>query len=171
MNSAAGWSVKRARDRHPNGRDARHGGSVSTRNAGRIEPGPAPAGRAQIYEKLATLDLMLQARKLPASKTPAREASMSAYFVVELEITNQEAMEPYRAAVGATIKQYGGRFLVRAGATELIEGGPEPKRIVILEFADKAAFKRWYDSPEYQKILPGRLDNSTGRAFVVEGVS
>ena len=71
----------------------------------------------------------------------------------------------------ATITQYGGRFLARAGATELIEGGPEPKRIVILEFADTAAFKRWYNSPEYQKILPGRLDNSTARAFVVEGVS
>ena len=96
---------------------------------------------------------------------------MSAYFVVELDITNPAAMEPYRAAVGATIEQYGGRFLARAGATELIEGGPEPKRIVILEFADKAAFKRWYDSPEYQKILPGRVDNSTARAFVVEGVS
>jgi uncharacterized protein (DUF1330 family) len=96
---------------------------------------------------------------------------MSAYFVVELETTNQEAMEPYRAAVGATVEQYGGRFLVRAGATELIEGGPEPKRIVILQFADKAAFKHWYHSPEYQKILPGRLDNSTARAFLVEGVS
>lgn len=44
---------------------------------------------------------------------------MSAYFVVELEITNMSAMEPYRAAVGATIEQYGGRFLARAGATEL----------------------------------------------------
>jgi uncharacterized protein (DUF1330 family) len=50
---------------------------------------------------------------------------MAAYFVVELEITNQAAMEPYRAAVGATIEQYGGRFLARAGATELIEGGPD----------------------------------------------
>jgi uncharacterized protein (DUF1330 family) len=69
------------------------------------------------------------------------------------------------------LAQYGGRFLVRGGAAELIEGGPEPKRIVILEFADTAAFRRWYDSPEYQKILPGRLDNSTGRAFIVEGVS
>jgi hypothetical protein len=44
-------------------------------------------------------------------------------------------MEPYRVAVPATIAQYGGRFLSRGGATELIEGGPEPKRIVILEFA------------------------------------
>ena len=96
---------------------------------------------------------------------------MSAYFVVELEITNSNAMEPYRAAVGATITQYGGRFLARAGATELIEGGPEPKRIVIVEFDDTAAFKRWYNSPEYQKILPGRLDNSTARGFIVEGVS
>ena len=61
---------------------------------------------------------------------------MPTYFVVELEITNQEAMEPYRAAVPATIAQYGGRFLTRGGSTELIEGGPEPKRVVILEFAD-----------------------------------
>ena len=67
-------------------------------------------------------------------------------------------------AVGATLAQYGGRFLVRAGATELIEGGPDPKRIVILEFADAAAFKRWYNSPEYQKILPNRFENSTARA-------
>ena len=96
---------------------------------------------------------------------------MPAYFVVELEIANQEAMEPYRSAVPATIAQYGGRFLTRGGATELIEGGPEPKRIVILEFADAAAAKRWYNSPEYQKILPGRLNNSTGRAIIVEGTS
>ena len=96
---------------------------------------------------------------------------MPAYFVVELETTNAAGMEPYRAAVPSTIAQYGGRFLTRGGATELIEGGPEPKRIVILEFADAAALKRWYNSPEYQKILPGRLANSTGRAFIVEGVS
>jgi len=80
-------------------------------------------------------------------------------------------MDPYRAAVPATLEQYGGRFLTRGGATELVEGGPEPKRVVILEFADKEAVKRWYNSPEYQIILPMRLDNSTGRAFIVEGVS
>ena len=95
---------------------------------------------------------------------------MPAYFVVELETTNQAGMEPYRAAVSATLAQYDGRFLARGGATELIEGGPEPKRIVILEFTDAAAIKRWYNSPEYQKILPGRLANSTCRAFIVDGI-
>lgn len=94
---------------------------------------------------------------------------MVAYFVAELEITNEAAGEPYRAAVPATIAQYGGRYLARGGACELIEGGPEPKRIVILEFADAAAIKRWYNSPEYQKILPIRLANSKSRAFIVEG--
>jgi uncharacterized protein (DUF1330 family) len=94
---------------------------------------------------------------------------MPAYFVVELETTNPAGMEPYRAAVPATLPQYGGRYLTRGGATELIEGGPEPKRMVILEFSDAAAVKRWYHSPEYQKILPIRLANSTSRAFIVEG--
>jgi uncharacterized protein (DUF1330 family) len=95
---------------------------------------------------------------------------MAAYFVVELEVTDAAAMAPYREAVPATIAQYGGRFLTRGGSSELIEGGPPPKRIVILEFADTAALKRWYNSPEYQAILPGRLNNSTSRAFVVEGL-
>ena len=96
---------------------------------------------------------------------------MPAYFVAELEITNPAAMEPYRAEVPATIAQYGGRYVTRGGAIQLVEGGPEPKRVVILEFADTAAVKRWYHSPEYQKILPMRLNNSTGRAFIVDGVS
>ena len=96
---------------------------------------------------------------------------MPAYFVAEVEITNPAGFQPYGAAVGATLEQYGGRYLTRGGPTELIEGGPEPKRIVILEFTDKAAVKRWYESPEYQKILPLRLNNSTGRGFIVEGVS
>jgi uncharacterized protein (DUF1330 family) len=109
--------------------------------------------------------------KLPHLKTSAREANMPAYFIVEYEITNPAAREPYRAVAPATITQYGGASLTRGGATELIEGGPEPKRIVILEFADAASVKHRYNSPEYQKIRPLRLDNSTGRAFIVEGVS
>jgi uncharacterized protein (DUF1330 family) len=96
---------------------------------------------------------------------------MPAYFVAELDVTNPAGFEPYRAAVTATIAQYGGRYLSRGGGIELIEGEPEPKRVVILEFADTAAAKRWYNSPEYQKILPMRLGNSTGRVFIVEGVS
>jgi len=62
-----------------------------------------------------------------------------------------------------------GRFVARGGKAELIEGSPEPQRVVIIEFANAAAVKRWYNSPEYQKALPIRLANSSGRAFIVEG--
>ena len=80
-------------------------------------------------------------------------------------------MGVYVAAVGDTIAKHGGRYLARAGTTKIVEGGPEPKIIVILEFPDAAAFDRFYNSPEYQKILPHRLQNSTGRLFTVEGAT
>jgi uncharacterized protein (DUF1330 family) len=157
------------------------GGSGSRAGGRRVEPGPASAGRAHTSDDFRYLVLVTapehgialkrRAFKLPTPKHQQREANMPAYFIAELDTTNQAGMDPYRTAVPATIAQYGGRYLTRGGATELIEGGPEPKRIVILEFADIAAVKRWYNSPEYQKILPMRLDNSTGRAFIVEGVS
>ena len=94
---------------------------------------------------------------------------MPAYFVAEVDVTNPEGYEPYRALAGASIAQYGGRFVARGGNTELLEGSPEPQRVVIIEFTDAAAARRWYNSPEYQKALPLRLANSKGRAFIVEG--
>lgn len=94
---------------------------------------------------------------------------MAVYVVWDAEITNRPGLGPYVSAVSETIAKHGGRYLARAATTKLIEGGPEPKTIVLLEFPDAAAFDRWYNSPEYQKILPYRLQNSTGRLFTVEG--
>ena len=96
---------------------------------------------------------------------------MPAYFVAEVEVTNPAGYEPYRALAGASIAQYGGRFLARGGPAELLEGGPEPQRVLIVEFADAAAARRWYHSPEYQAALPIRHANSRARALIVEGAS
>ena len=94
---------------------------------------------------------------------------MPAYFVAEVEVTNPAGYDSYRPLAGASIAQYGGKFLVRGGKTELVEGSPEPARIVVIEFADIAAAKRWYNSPEYQEALKIRLANSTGRLIFAEG--
>jgi uncharacterized protein (DUF1330 family) len=96
---------------------------------------------------------------------------MPAYFVVEVEVINPAGYEPYRALAGASIAQYGGRFIARGGKAELVEGSPEPQRVVIIEFADAAAAHRWYNSPEYQAALPIRQANSRARALIVEGAS
>ncbi len=94
---------------------------------------------------------------------------MPAYFVAEVEVTNPAGYEAYRPLAGASVAQYGGRFIARGGKAELIEGDVEPNRVVIIEFADTAAAHRWYNSPEYQAALPIRLANSTGRVLIVEG--
>jgi uncharacterized protein (DUF1330 family) len=94
---------------------------------------------------------------------------MPAYFVAEIEVTDPEGYRPYAARAGETVTQYGGKHLARGGKVELVEGEPEPQRVVITEFADIEAARRWYNSPEYQAILPIRLANSRGRTFIVEG--
>ena len=94
---------------------------------------------------------------------------MPAYIIAEVEVTNPAGYEAYRPLAGASVAQYGGKFVVRGGKAELIEGSKEPARIVVIEFADTAAAKRWYNSPEYQEALKIRLANSTGRGLLVEG--
>ena len=94
---------------------------------------------------------------------------MPAYVLAEVEVTNPAGYESYRPLAGASVAQYGGKFVVRGGKAELIEGSKEPARIVVIEFPDTAAAKRWYNSPEYQEALKIRLANSTGRVILVEG--
>jgi uncharacterized protein (DUF1330 family) len=96
---------------------------------------------------------------------------MAAYAIVELEITDMDGMGPYLQAVAGTVAAHGGRYLVRGGKTEVAEGslGEYPTK-VILEFPSMAAAKGWYDSREYQAILPYRLENSSGNFVWVEGI-
>ena len=95
---------------------------------------------------------------------------MTVYALVELEITNMEGMRPYMEAVSDTVVSHGGRYLVRAGNTEVVEGsvGEYPLK-VILEFPSMSAAKGWYNSREYQAILPHRMKNSKCNFIWAEG--
>jgi uncharacterized protein (DUF1330 family) len=97
------------------------------------------------------------------------EENMPAYIIAEVEITNPSGYDAYRPLAGASVAQYGGKFIIRGGKAELVEGSKDPARIVVIEFPDVAAAKRWYHSPEYQEALKIRLANSTGRVLLVEG--
>ncbi len=93
------------------------------------------------------------------------------YFIAELTVERQEGYEQYRSQVMATVEAYGGRFLVRGGETQLVEGNQQPGRIVVLEFESPEQAMKWYNSPEYQRILPLRTANSTGRALCSAGIA
>ena len=95
---------------------------------------------------------------------------MSVYALVELEIKNMDGMGPYMTAVSDTIARHGGKYLVRGGNTEIVEGGLGQYPVkVILEFPSMAAAKGWYNSAEYQAILPHRIANSNGNFIWAEG--
>jgi len=94
---------------------------------------------------------------------------MPAYIIAEIQVTDPSAYDGYRPLVGASVARFGGRFAVRGGTVDLFEGGPEPERIVVIEFPDAETARRWYRSDEYQTALKIRQSASRGRVFLVEG--
>jgi uncharacterized protein (DUF1330 family) len=95
---------------------------------------------------------------------------MSAYVLVDCDVTDPVRYEEYRQLAPAAIAKYGGRYLVRGGATKVFEGTWQPKRVVVLEFPDVAAAQRFYDSPEYRAARAVRADAATMNLVVVEGL-
>jgi uncharacterized protein (DUF1330 family) len=95
---------------------------------------------------------------------------MPAYVIASVtEAHDAEALAEYRRRNTAAVEAHGGRFVVRGGAMEVLEGDWAPLRIVIMEFDDVGAAKRWYASDEYQAAIPIRQGASTTGIVVVEG--
>ena len=94
---------------------------------------------------------------------------MKGYVVANVDVRDWGAYESYRSRTAAVIEQYGGRFLVRGGPIEVIEGDPGIARLIILEFPSVADAHHFYNSPEYQAILPDRLNNARSTLLVAEG--
>lgn len=77
---------------------------------------------------------------------------MTAYVIAETDITDPEQYARYMAASPAAIAEGGGRFVVRGGDVEVLEGDWRPPRLVVLEFDDVEAAQRWYDSAQYRAV-------------------
>ena len=94
---------------------------------------------------------------------------MAAYLLGNIEVTDPVAYEEYRKQVPAVIAAYGGRYLVRGGATEVVEGDTAPNRVVVLEFPDMAKLKAFYHSPKYRPLLAIRTRAARSSIVLVEG--
>lgn len=96
---------------------------------------------------------------------------MTAYVLGEIEITSAEGYGEYTKQVPATIARYGGRFLVRGGASEALEGDWPKLRRVLLEFPSMEAARNWWSSPDYEKPKAMRQAASRGRLILMEGAA
>ena len=95
---------------------------------------------------------------------------MTAYLIGDVEVLDKVAYEEYRQKVPATISAYGGRYIARGGATEVLEGGWVPKRCVLIEFPSMAQLKVWWDSPEYVPLRAIRQRATRSNLIAVEGL-
>ncbi|HET9270193.1 MAG TPA: DUF1330 domain-containing protein [Vicinamibacterales bacterium] len=95
---------------------------------------------------------------------------MAAYVIADIEITDPAAYEDYRRRVPDVIARYGGKYIVRGGKVEPLEGGWSPKRVAVVEFPSMEQALKFYRSPEYAPLIAIRQKASRGKLVIVEGL-
>jgi uncharacterized protein (DUF1330 family) len=97
---------------------------------------------------------------------------MSAYVISEVEVLDEAEAERYRFIAQRSIEQHGGRYIVRGGIPNAVEGGwDSERRLVIVEFPTLEAARTWYESPEYAEALALRTHALRRRLLFVDGIT
>ncbi|MBL8057907.1 MAG: DUF1330 domain-containing protein [Anaerolineales bacterium] len=96
---------------------------------------------------------------------------MTAYVIVDIEVTDPAVYEDYKRLAPAGVAAYGGRYIARGGRTETLEGEWRPNRLVILEFESVERAKAWLDSPEYGPAKQLRHQAARSKMVVIEGLA
>jgi uncharacterized protein (DUF1330 family) len=95
---------------------------------------------------------------------------MAAYLVVDISVTDPVQFEEYKKLAPAAIAKYGGRYLIRGGAYEVLEGGWNPQRVTVVEFESLEKLKAFYGSPEYQAAIRTRAGAANMNMLAVQGI-
>ena len=96
---------------------------------------------------------------------------MAAYVIALIDVKDQQAyVEKYAKHTPPTLATYGGKGVVRSNNVEGLEGGGFPGRVVVLEFPDMDSARNWYNSKEYQALVPMRQAAAEGKLLLVEGI-
>lgn len=95
---------------------------------------------------------------------------MPAYILVEVAIHDEELYESYKKLTPGTLAAYGGKFIVRGGEKESLEGDWMPQRIVILEFPDMEKAKAWWSSAEYTEAKSIRYKAANSHMLLLDGI-
>lgn len=96
---------------------------------------------------------------------------MAAYIIARVEVTDWERYREYTKATPDAIARYGGKFIVRGGEIVTLEGEPEKRRLVVLEFPSMRRAQEFFHSPEYTRVKRLRAGAAVGQFLAVEGAS
>ncbi len=95
---------------------------------------------------------------------------MPAYIIVQIDVKDPVIYDEYKALAPASIEAYGGRYIVRGGEVETLEGAWKPPRFVVLEFPDTTAARAWWASPEYAEAKALRQRAAGSEMILVAGL-
>ena len=95
---------------------------------------------------------------------------MAAYVIVEIEVVDPVGYEEYKNLASASVLKFGGKYIVRGGATEVLEGDWKPKRIVVLEFESMQRARDWLNCEQYREPRKMRHRTAKTNMVLVEGV-
>src|SRR5881397_1907669 len=90
---------------------------------------------------------------------------MPAYIIVEIDVLDAAGYEEYKKLAGSTVEKYGGKYIVRGGKTEVLEGDWKPKRIVVLPYDSAKRAKEWLTCEEYRE--PRKMRHRTARTNII----
>ena len=96
---------------------------------------------------------------------------MPAYVVVQIAVEDPVRYERYKHLAPPSIAAYGGRYVVRGGACEILEGTWQPPRLVVLEFPTAAQARAWWNSPEYAPAKALRQQCAQTEMLLIEGTA
>ena len=94
----------------------------------------------------------------------------AAYFIASISVNDAERFKRYASQTPPTIAAYGGEYLARGTATHALEGRPPGERVVVVKFPSVEKARGWYESEEYQALIPMRQEAAEGDIFIVEGI-
>ena len=94
---------------------------------------------------------------------------MPAYLIANITVHDQSRFARYVAAAPAVVARFGGRYIIRAGASEVLEGDPQINRTVVIEFPTMQSIKDFYSAPEYQALVALRTTCADAHLFCIEG--
>jgi uncharacterized protein (DUF1330 family) len=95
---------------------------------------------------------------------------MAAYFIVDIDVHDPAGMREYLERMPGTLTKYGGRYIVRGGKFEVVEGNWQPTRVVMLEFPSMEQARNWYACEEYKDMKAALHNSSRTDIVLVEGV-
>jgi len=95
---------------------------------------------------------------------------MAAYVIVDIEVTDPVQYETYKRMAARTVTAHGGRYIVRGGQAERLEGTWTPRRVVVLEFPSMEQARTWWSSDDYRAARDVRREAATFQMILVEGV-